>query len=275
MSRCSSLLVLGLSSVLATNKGSINIEGYGEVFLIAPDWAPNITVAEDSFTINGYGRVTFAKIPTDGFEADAYWKADLMGKKFSYTVDLSGVGCHCNANGYFVGMPAPSAGDSGDFYCDAQMGGGNWCPEYDVFEGNKYTVMQTIHHCNATDGVWDTCDRSGCSQNIYNVDEKAMCPDESCGINTLKPFRMTHYQDATSATITVEQGESVEYTYDVCQESGVLDIMADSYNGMVFIASVWGGPGIDMGWLDGVTGCEGVCDVDSSIVTFSDFALVD
>ena len=53
-------------------------------------------------------------------------QADLMGKEFSYTVDLSGVGCHCNANGYFVGMPAPSAGDLGDFYCDANFVGGNW-----------------------------------------------------------------------------------------------------------------------------------------------------
>ena len=44
MSRSATLLVIGLSSVLATNKGSINIEGYGEVFLIAPDWAQDISV---------------------------------------------------------------------------------------------------------------------------------------------------------------------------------------------------------------------------------------
>jgi hypothetical protein len=38
------LLLLGVSLSFAANKGSINIDGYGEVWVIAPEWA-NIYVS--------------------------------------------------------------------------------------------------------------------------------------------------------------------------------------------------------------------------------------
>ena len=49
--------------------------------------------------------------------------------------------------------------------------------------------------------------------------------------------------------------------------------MAESYGDMVFTASLWGGSGIDMGWLDGMTGCGGECDIDSASVTMTNFEL--
>ena len=42
---------------------------------------------------------------------------------------------------------------------------------------------------------------------------------------------------------------------------------------MVFSASLWGGPDIDMNWLDGMTGCEGDCHLEESSVTFRNFKL--
>ena len=39
--------------------------------------------------------------------------------------------------------------------------------------------------------------------------------------------------------------------------------------------SLWGGGGIDMNWLDGMTGCGGECNIDGSTVTFSNFKLLD
>ena len=48
-----------------------------------------------------------------------------------------------------------------------------------------------------------------------------------------------------------------------------------SLNGIVFSASLWGGPGIDMNWLDGMTGCGGECNIGGSSVTFKNFALHD
>ena len=49
--------------------------------------------------------------------------------------------------------------------------------------------------------------------------------------------------------------------------------MAQSYDGMVFSASLWGGNGIDMNWLDGMTGCWGDCNIQGSSVVFSNFNL--
>ena len=51
--------------------------------------------------------------------------------------------------------------------------------------------------------------------------------------------------------------------------------MAQSYDNMVWSGSLWGGGGIDMGWLDGMTGCGGDCNIDSQSVTFSNFKLLD
>ena len=39
----------------------------------------------------------------------------------------------------------------------------------------------------------------------------------------------------------------------------------------VWSGSLWGGGGIDMGWLDGMTGCGGDCNIDGSSVKFSNF----
>ena len=50
--------------------------------------------------------------------------------------------------------------------------------------------------------------------------------------------------------------------------------MAESYGDMVFTASLWGGSGIDMGWLDGMTGCGGECNIDSASVTMTNFELL-
>ena len=66
--------------------------------------------------------------------------------------------------------------------------------------------------------------------------------------------------------------------------------MAPSFEGMVFSVGLWGkhhveninnhskkylpgGPGHDMSWLDGMTGCEEACNIEATSVTFSDFKL--
>ena len=44
---------------------------------------------------------------------------------------------------------------------------------------------------------------------------------------------------------------------------------------ILYLGSLWGGGGIDMNWLDGMTGCGGECNIDGSTVTFSNFKLLD
>ena len=84
-----------------------------------------------------------------------------------------------------------------------------------------------------------------------------------------------------------------EFEFDICNDGGYVSRMAQSYDNMVWsgtmghnfdnihfenkllLGSLWGGGGIDMNWLDGMTGCWGDCNIDGSSVTFSNFKLLD
>jgi len=255
------------------NFGGINVDGVGQIYVVGPDWAAgNIQMNSNGFTLNGGGRIYLASNPTDGWDPNMFWQTPLNGKHFSYTLDLSRVGCHCNAAGYFIDMPGPGGGDGGDYYCDANFVGGQWCPEYDTLEANKYTIAGTLHTCSGSPGNWWECDRGGCQNNAFYVDSNMICPEDRCTINTNKPFLVSHFQDGNHANIWMQQ-EGREASFDFCSDGGYCSNMAQSYDGMVFSASLWGGPGIDMGWLDGMTGCWGDCDIGGSSVTFSGFNL--
>ena len=106
-------------------------------------------------------------------------------------IDLSRVGCHCNAAAYFIQMPgynsgqSPDPGDGGDYYCDANHGNNIWCPEYDNFEGNKYTMASTLHTCNyVPPNYYDWCDGGGCQTNAFNVNSNMIishqCNNKKC-----------------------------------------------------------------------------------------------
>ena len=79
--------------------------------------------------------------------------------------------------GYNSGQ-SPDPGDGGDYYCDANHGNNIWCPEYDNFEGNKYTMASTLHTCNyVPPNYYDWCDGGGCQTNAFNVNSNMMCPE--------------------------------------------------------------------------------------------------
>jgi len=268
-------LVLGLGiSVQAKNFGGLTVDGFGEVYVCGPDWTGDFITMNGNggFALHGGGRIYLCSTPSDGMDPGMYWQTPLDGYHFSYKVDLSNVGCHCNAAGYFINMPGPGPGEGGDWYCDANFVGGQWCPEYDCLESNKYTVAATLHRCNGGLGNWGDCDRGGCQANAYNVDSSMFCPEDRCKINTNKPFTISHMQESSYANIWMEQ-DGKEASFNVCNDGGYCSDMAKSYGGMVFSASLWGGGGIDMGWLDGMTGCGGECNIGGSSVTFSEFTL--
>ena len=86
-----SILILGLSLVLsnvsAKNFGGINVDGYGTVYVVGADWNSGmVSVSGNSLTLNGGGRIYFAKDATDGFNPDMYWQTPLLGKHFSFDV---------------------------------------------------------------------------------------------------------------------------------------------------------------------------------------------
>jgi len=266
------VLCLLAAPAMSKNLGSINVKDFGEVFVCAPDWAAGaIQMHDNGFTMNGNSRLYFCNRAVDGWDPNAYWQTPLNNKHFAYTLDLSNVGCHCNAAAYFINMPGNNPGD-GDYYCDANFGNNIWCPEYDTMEGNKHTIATTLHTCNGGGGYWDSCDRGGCQVNAFNVDSNMMCPEDRCTINTNQPFVISHFQNSGTANTWMGQNGK-EASFGMCNDGGYISNMANSYGGMVFSASLWGGGGIDMGWLDGMTGCGGECNIDGSSVTFTNFEL--
>merc|ERR1719391_88522 len=143
----------------AKNFGGLNVDGVGQVYVVGPDWsAGNVQMNGNSgFTLRGGGRIYLASKADDGFgDPNLYWQTPLNGKHFSYTLDLSNVGCHCNAAGYFIDMPGPGSGEGGDWY---------------------------------------GCDRGGCQNNAFYVDSNMFCPEDRCTINTNKPFLVSHFQN--------------------------------------------------------------------------------
>ena len=77
-----------LSVVSARNMGSINVDGVGPIYVVAPDWAAeHVSVYDNGFTLSGGGRVYFAKDPVDDFSNPfAYWQTPLIGNYLSYDI---------------------------------------------------------------------------------------------------------------------------------------------------------------------------------------------
>ena len=90
-------------------------------WLVAEQWSaqPRAISSPHShgITLTGSSRVFLGDNVMDSMEAAewsqiAYRKLDLLGKTLSFDIDLSKVGCGCNAAVYLVGMEAPGATSS-------------------------------------------------------------------------------------------------------------------------------------------------------------------
>ena len=87
-----SILILGLflalSNVSAKNFGGINVEGYGIVYVVGPDWSSEfVTVADNGVTLSRGGRIYLASAPVEDFSnPDMYWQTPLLGNHFSFDV---------------------------------------------------------------------------------------------------------------------------------------------------------------------------------------------
>jgi len=148
----------------------------------------------------------------------------LLGGSIEYDVDLSQSGCSCNAALYLILMPArdtngiPEKGD-GDYYCDANMVGGHWCPEFDIMEANTYAWHTTPHKCDPpTDkGHYNNCDRGGsCFQVASQKLKGKYGPGANFPINTLKQFhvRMSFEENAHFKVELTQNGQTVSMQSD-------------------------------------------------------------
>ena len=118
---------------------------------------------------NGRGYLS----TTPDLSPESFYTPNLLGGTVEYDVDLSGKDCGNVAAFYLCSMPGKD--DSGNYwntdgfyYCDANKVDGNFCPEYDIMEANKYAMQTTPHSCDAPSdkGHYYNCDKGGqCWQN--------------------------------------------------------------------------------------------------------------
>ena len=67
---CLSALV---SPALSRCLGSIMVRNYGEVFIVAPDWAAGaVTILDNGFTLSGNGKIYFTSRCEDGWTGDMF-----------------------------------------------------------------------------------------------------------------------------------------------------------------------------------------------------------
>lgn len=190
----------------------------------------------------------------------------LLGRRFSFSVDLSKVGCACNLALYLISMPArnidwkPSPGHNRGgqpkYYCDANQVGGQWCPEIDIMEANSHAFQTTPHRCDdPTGGSYSNCDRGGCGQSTRDS-PNAYGPGEAFTINTLQPFKVqTDFFEQsgtwTGMKTTLRQDQrKVVLDHGNCEAWYYEQMSTAISSGMSLRITYWGDQADTMQWLD-------------------------
>jgi len=263
------------------NYGSINVQGVGTMNVMSQS-PGNFDKLDNGFRLHGGGQAYFTEGGGDmGGDPYVYWQTDLANKVFSYDIDVSNVGCKCNAAMYFVNMPGfdgnnnPDPAEWGIYYCDANFVNGNWCPEYDTFEGNSQTMNVAIHTCDyVPPSDYSSCDRGGCGTNAC----EGIGGQYGMGrtIDTSRTYRINHAQIMDGDYLAVSQHtleqEGRTASFSACNNPDSMKWMGYDLHDIVAVFSLWD-MGCDESWLDGCTGCGGCCDLGGSSVTFTNFAV--
>jgi hypothetical protein len=147
-----------------------------------------------------------------------YKKLSLLNRALVFDVDLSGVGCGCNAAVYLVAMPEQPT-DTDAAYCDIQgeaadLEGGprrHTCLEIDLVEGNIKALQSTLHTAqgHGVDGM--TCNQDGCSASVGRTKESAHLYGYSpkSHIDSSRPFTVTStFREAADGGVVFDVGIS-------------------------------------------------------------------
>jgi hypothetical protein len=261
----------------------------GELLLSDPSGTPSYII-QSGGTLNGSMTTTDNRliIPHNfrsylvnqcapSFSAEIFKSFKLLDGSIRFTVDVSEVGCGCNAAVYLVTMPgynvnqSAEATDCGDYYCDANRVCGVDCPEMDLLESNMYGLQIAPHNCTPIQGkYYPDCDKAGCGLNPNKLSPTAYGPGPTYTINTLLPFTVTISFPTTNQylssihTLLSQNGKSFSFTHNetICGP-GYLEGLTEAFrNGMVLTFSHWGSSGDVMAWLD-----VPPCDVTESCNT--------
>lgn len=173
------------------------MNGQNKTYYVA---APFYSAGGADYKVPPSGRGYISETPYIDPKNPRYFKPNLLGGSIEWDTDLSRHECGCVAAFYLVSMPGKRPDGTywmdtdGWGYCDGNQVNGNWCPEFDMMEANKFAWSSTPHKCDSPSnkGFYSNCDKGGqCQQNTSTstyLGWNAYGPGTNYTINTLKPF---------------------------------------------------------------------------------------
>ena len=244
------------------------------------------TLKGEHMTLRGNQRAFLAnKRHGSSWDEVSYDKVRLLGKTLHFTMDISQVGCGCNAALYLIDMKQPSEA-TGSNYCDIQMDDPQQCLEIDIIEANTGAAQATLH----TDGGvgYDdppTCNQWGCAANWGRTDaDTAQCRfgPASPNVDSARPYDVeASFSEDGLLTVVIRQDGKGRVLWDEATAwpsvpaSATAKVKAAMAHGLVLAVSLWSVEGDDgMEWLDG--GCNAArphCRIDEAAVTFSNLRI--
>jgi len=260
-----SIILFALLIASAYCQCSFNFRGLGTKYFSAQG-APGVFASGDTFGMNyGYRAYITDQCIGSGmaYNPNGFTTLNLLDKTLSVTIDLSPIGCGCNAALYMSQMPGrnpdgtPNPSHDKDYYCDSNDVGGAWCPEMDLMEANNRAMQVTPHKCYSMNGQqYTNCDRGGCGMRIHTGTNFGW--GANFKINTQNQFNVswtfrTSGGSLNSIETLLQQGSnSVSITHnDGSCGGGYLASMTSAMKQMVLIVAYWSGAsGSDMSCLD-------------------------
>jgi len=250
--------------------GPIRVEGFGVVQAVkagsnVPGYpAGPVTVSGCSTLVPTItGRMYFGEECTPGSYSNTNYVAmNLLGRTFSYTINLAGANCGCVAALYLVNMRQNGGPGNcgGDFYCDANNVCGVRCAEVDIMEANRLVWKTTLH------GAWDGVGKHS------ELPSSSYGPGSQC-INTDFPFQVKATVDGNGGVIYVA------LTQGACSLSvppvTYPGLFGPYKAGMTPVVSYWYPviPGQSMQWFDGAVCSQYNYNLCARTVQFSNFSV--
>mmetsp|Transcript_50037 Transcript_50037/g.126112 ORF Transcript_50037/g.126112 Transcript_50037/m.126112 type:complete len:445 (+) Transcript_50037:99-1433(+) len=249
---------LALAQSAPVCPGTTSLSGYGPVSLVNAKWnkendaAGGVHVTGNTVDAGMKGRGYFGDSCSDNYDSAGYLGLKLLGQQLSYTVNLAGVGCGCNAALYLTPMQQNKDPSScGDYYCDAAKVCGVACAELDIQEANNRAWYSTLH--TSTDPLGAG---SGYGSRRHDWNASVYGPGARC-IDTSKPFDVTvaFPTDASGQLSAMEvtlmqAGSTCPLALRIQGYGGMSELTEVLQQGVTPIISYWG-VGETMLWMDG------------------------
>mmetsp|Transcript_66893 Transcript_66893/g.217576 ORF Transcript_66893/g.217576 Transcript_66893/m.217576 type:complete len:621 (-) Transcript_66893:103-1965(-) len=278
--------------------GIVAIEGWGRAMLSNANWGtPGLSRGHVEVTQAGEvrphmtGRSYFSNECEEGvFDNSRYIELKLLGRKFSYTTNLFGAQCGCNAALYLVSMSRNTRPSTcSDYYCDANSVCGVACTEIDIQESNMYSFLSTLHNASDKSGRGQGFGGGGkywSGRRDWLSDDYA--PGSAC-IDTEKPFDVEVSFPVCDNGLLLSMDVRISqrsHTGQDCRVSSTRpayspeEFTAELKKGMTPAISYWYAPD-GMQWMDGPgKDNRGGCQEEhpnrcAESVLFSNFAVED